>query len=114
MAADNSYFANHCRAITRRWFLRDCGVGLGTVALAQMFLVSGAQQFGRPSLGSWVVYGLGSESRDLPAFVAFSSGSKGPSSGNSCFGSGFLPSLYGGTLFRSGGEPVLYLANPPG
>jgi hypothetical protein len=83
-------------------------------APAQMFLVSGSQQFGRPSLGAWVVYGLGSEAAELPAFVAFSSGTKGPSSGNSCFGAGFLPTVYGGTLFRSGGEPVLYLSDPPG
>src|SRR5262249_53427041 len=83
-------------------------------APAQLFVVTGAQQFGRPSLGAWVTYGLGSESRDLPAFVVFSSGSKGPSSGNACWGSGFLPTVHGGTLFRTAGDPVLFLSSPPG
>jgi hypothetical protein len=75
---------------------------------------TGSQQFGRPSMGAWVTYGLGSESRDLPAFVVFSSGSKGPSGGNSCWGSGFLPTVYQGVQFRGTGDPVLYLSNPKG
>jgi hypothetical protein len=83
-------------------------------APAQIFLSTGAQQFGRPSLGAWVLYGLGSESRDLPGFVVFSTGSKGPSGGNSNWGSGFLPTVYQGTPFRTGGDPVLYLTNPRG
>jgi hypothetical protein len=83
-------------------------------APAQIMMNTGAQQFGRPSLGSWTVYGLGSESKDLPAFVVFSSGSKGPSGGNSNWGSGFLPTVYSGIQFRGGAEPVLYLANPRG
>jgi uncharacterized protein (DUF1501 family) len=83
-------------------------------APAQLFLVTGSQQFGRPSMGAWVTYGLGSESRNLPAFVVFSSGAKGPSSGNACWGSGFLPTVHGGTLFRSAGDPVLFLSSPPG
>lgn len=83
-------------------------------APAQIFMNTGAQQFGRPSFGSWVTYGLGSESRDLPGFVVFSSGKKGPSGGNSNFGSGFLPTVYNGVPFRTSGEPVLYLSNPRG
>jgi hypothetical protein len=83
-------------------------------APAQIFLSTGAQQFGRPSLGAWTLYGLGSESRDLPGFVVFSTGGKGPSGGNSNWGSGFLPTVYQGTPFRTGGEPVLYLSNPRG
>jgi hypothetical protein len=75
---------------------------------------TGSQQFGRPSIGSWVTYGLGSESQDLPAFVVFSSGKKGPSGGNSCWGSGFLPTVYQGVQFRGSGDPVLYLSNPRG
>jgi len=59
-----------------------------------------------------VTYGLGSESSDLPAYVVFSSGSKGTSGGASNWGSGFLPSLYQGVLFRSSGDPVLFLSNP--
>jgi hypothetical protein len=83
-------------------------------APAQILMNTGNQQFGRPSMGSWVTYGLGSESQDLPAFVVFSSGKKGPSGGNSNWGSGFLPTVYQGVQFRGGSEPVLFLANPRG
>ena len=83
-------------------------------APGQLMMNTGTLQFGRPSMGAWVTYGLGSESRDLPAFVVFSSGAKGPSGGNSCWGSGFLPTVYQGVQFRSSGDPVLYLSNPKG
>src|SRR5436305_8469808 len=83
-------------------------------APGQLLMNTGTMQFGRPSMGAWVLYGLGSETKDLPGFVVFSSGSKGPSGGDSCWGSGFLPSMYQGVQFRSGGDPVLYLSNPPG
>lgn len=83
-------------------------------APAQVMMSTGSQQFGRPSMGAWTLYGLGSESRDLPGFVVFSSGQKGPSGGNSNWGSGFLPSMYQGVQFRTSGDPVLYLSNPPG
>jgi uncharacterized protein (DUF1501 family) len=83
-------------------------------APGQIFMNTGTQQFGRPSMGAWVTYGLGSESSDLPAYVVFSSGSKGTSGGASNWGSGFLPSLYQGVLFRSSGDPVLFLSNPKG
>jgi hypothetical protein len=83
-------------------------------APGQILMNTGSQQFGRPSFGSWVTYGLGSESRDLPAFVVFSTGQKGPSGGNSNWGSGFLPTQYQGVSFRGAGDPVLYLSNPPG
>jgi hypothetical protein len=81
---------------------------------AQVMMNTGAQQFGRPSFGAWTIYGLGSESQDLPGFVVFSSGKKGPSGGSSNWSSGFLPTDYQGVQFRSGGDPVLYLSNPPG
>jgi uncharacterized protein (DUF1501 family) len=83
-------------------------------APGQILMNTGSQQFGRPSMGSWVTYGLGSESQDLPAFVVTSSGKKGPSGGNSCWGSGFLPTVYQGVQFRGSGDPVLYLSNPRG
>ena len=83
-------------------------------APGQLLMNTGSQQFGRPSFGAWTLYGLGSETRDLPAFVVFSSGKKGPSGGNSCWGSGFIPTVYQGVQFRSSGDPVLYLSNPPG
>jgi hypothetical protein len=83
-------------------------------APGQLLMNTGTQQFGRPSMGAWVTYGLGNESKDLPAFVVFSSGKKGPSGGNSCWGSGFLPTVYQGVQFRGSGDPVLYLSNPAG
>lgn len=83
-------------------------------APAQIFMHTGSQQFGRPSIGAWTLYGLGSESQDLPGFVVFSSGSKGPSGGASNWGSGFLPTVYNGVTFRSQGDPILYLSNPKG
>ncbi len=83
-------------------------------APGQLMMNTGAQNFGRPSMGAWVTYGLGSEAQDLPAFVVFSTGRKGPSGGNSCWGSGFLPTVYQGVQFRNVGDPVLYLSNPRG
>ena len=83
-------------------------------APGQIMMSTGSQQFGKPSLGAWTMYGLGNESDDLPGFVVFSTGSKGPSGGNSNWGSGYLPTVYQGVQFRTSGDPVLYLSNPPG
>ncbi len=83
-------------------------------APGQIMMSTGVQIFGRPSIGSWVCYGLGSESQDLPGFVVFSTGKKGPSGGNSNWGSGFLPTVFQGVQFRTSGDPVLYLSNPRG
>lgn len=83
-------------------------------APAQLLMSTGSQQFGRPSMGSWITYGLGSETRDLPAYVVFNSGRKGPSAGAGNWNSGFLPTVHSGVEFRSSGDPVLYLSNPPG
>lgn len=83
-------------------------------APAQIFMNTGSQIFGRPSFGAWTTYGLGCETDQLPAFVVLQSGSKGPSGGNSNWGSGFLPTVHAGTPFRSSGDPVMYLSNPPG
>ena len=83
-------------------------------APGQIFMNTGSQQFGRPSMGAWATYGLGSESQDLPAYVVFSTGTKGTSGGSSNWGCGFLPSVYQGVPFRNTGDPVLYLSNPPG
>jgi uncharacterized protein (DUF1501 family)/mono/diheme cytochrome c family protein len=82
-------------------------------APAQIFMQTGSMQFGRPSFGSWVTYGLGSEARDLPAFVVLSSAG-GTSGGSSLWGSGFLPTVFQGVAFRRGGDPILSLANPRG
>jgi hypothetical protein len=82
-------------------------------APAQIMMNTGSQQFGRPSFGSWTLYGLGSVAEDLPGFVVLTS-AKGTSGGASNYGSGFLPTMYGGIPFRSAGDPVLYLSNPRG
>jgi hypothetical protein len=82
-------------------------------APAQMFLHTGFGRGGRPSLGSWLAYGLGSESSDLPAYVVMLSGPAG-GAGTSLWSSGFLPSVYQATQFRSGGDAVLFLSNPQG
>ena len=79
----------------------------------QLLLFTGSMQFGRPTMGAWVVYGLGSESKNLPAFAVLASGA-GTSGGASNFSNGFLPSMYQGTLLRSTGDPILYLSNPDG
>jgi hypothetical protein len=83
-------------------------------APAQIFMNTGHQVIGRPSLGSWLSYGLGTESRDLPAFVVLLSGENSPDGGKSCWGSGFLPTVHQGVEFRSSGEPVLFVSNPEG
>ena len=82
-------------------------------APAQMFLHSGFGRGGRPSLGSWLTYGLGSQNRDLPSYVVLVNGPKG-GAGTSFWSSGFLPSVYQGIEFRSEGDPVLFLSNPEG
>ena len=83
-------------------------------APAQIFLNTGSAQIGRPSMGSWLTYGLGSENQNLPGFVVLLSGPSGPDGGTSLWGNGFLPGLYQGVQFRSQGDPVLYVSNPPG
>ena len=82
-------------------------------APAQLFLHTGFERFGRPSIGSWVSYGLGSENSDLPNYVVLITGSVA-GAGNSLWGSGFLPTLHQGVEFRSQGDPVLFLSNPKG
>lgn len=83
-------------------------------APAQLFMNTGFQIPGRPSMGSWLTYGLGTENKDLPGFVVLLSGIANPDGGKSCYGSGFLPSVYQGVEFRSQGEPVLFVQNPDG
>jgi hypothetical protein len=83
-------------------------------APAQMLLYTGSPQFGKPSMGSWITYGLGSENQDLPGFVVLVSGNKIPSAGKSVWGSGFLPGVFQGVQCRTKGEPVLFVNNPAG
>lgn len=81
-------------------------------APAKLFMNTGSTQFGRPSMGSWLTYGIGSESRDLPGFVVLQSGPRGPRGGAVNWGSGFLPTTHQGVPFRNGSEPILNLARP--
>jgi uncharacterized protein (DUF1501 family) len=82
-------------------------------APAQIFMNTGFSQPGRPSLGSWVTYGLGSEAKNLPAFVVMSTG-KGISGGAANWSSGFLPTVHSGVRFRNSGDPILNVSSPAG
>jgi hypothetical protein len=79
---------------------------------AQLLMHTGSARLGRPSIGSWATYGLGSENQNLPGFVVLTSGGRNPDAGKSVWGSGFLPSVYQGVQCRSEGEPVLFLKDP--
>jgi hypothetical protein len=83
-------------------------------APGQLLMHTGFAQFGKPSMGSWITYGLGSENQDLPGFVVLVSGDKTPDAGKSVWGSGFLPSIFQGVQCRTTGDPVLYVSDPPG
>lgn len=83
-------------------------------APAQLLMHTGSPRLGRPSMGAWVTYGLGSENNNLPGFVVLTSGGKNPDAGKSVWGSGFLPSVYQGVQCRSEGDPVLFVNDPPG
>jgi len=94
-------------------FLRTLHTDQFNHAPAQLYLLTGFERFGRPSLGSWVDYGIGSENSDLPGFVVLVTGQI-LGAGNSAWGSGFLPTIHQGVEFRSQGDPVLFLSNPGG
>ena len=79
----------------------------------QLLLSCGKAELGRPTIGSWLLYGLGNASENLPGYVVLTAG-RGASGGSSNWSSGFLPSTYQGVPFRDKGDPVLYLSNPPG
>jgi hypothetical protein len=83
-------------------------------APAKIFVNTGSTRFGRPSMGAWVTYGIGSESQDLPGFVVLQSGPRGPRAGALNWGSGFLPTAHQGVPFQSGGDPILNLTSPKG
>jgi hypothetical protein len=83
-------------------------------APAKLFMNTGSSQFGRPSMGAWVTYGIGSESKDLPGFVVLQSGPRGPRGGAVNWGSGFLPTIHQGVPFRSSGDPIVNLSSPAG
>ncbi|HUS39879.1 MAG TPA: DUF1501 domain-containing protein [Pirellulales bacterium] len=94
-------------------FIRSMTTDAVNHAPAQILMNTGSPIFGRPSFGSWTLYGLGSQSTNLPGYVVLSSGS-GTSGGASNWGCGFMPTAYAGVPFRSDGDPILYLSNPRG
>ncbi len=95
-------------------FLRAVHTDQFNHAPAQIMMHTGSPRLGRPSMGSWVTYGLGSENSDLPGYVVLTSGGNNPDGGKSLWGGGFLPSVYQGVQCRTKGDPVLFLGNPDG
>ncbi|MEW5980312.1 MAG: DUF1501 domain-containing protein [Acidobacteriota bacterium] len=95
-------------------FVLTCATNLFNHAPAKLFMNTGSGQFGRPSMGTWVTYGIGSESDNLPGFVVLMSGPRGPRGGAANWGTGFLPTTFQGVPLRNSGDPVLNLASPQG
>ncbi len=93
-------------------FLKTVATEVPNHAPAKIFMNTGSGQFGRPSMGAWVNYGIGSESQNLPGFVVLQSGPRGPRGGQPNWGSGFLPAAHQGVPFRSTGDPILNLSTP--
>jgi hypothetical protein len=94
--------------------IRSMATDVFNHAPAKIFMNTGSPQFGRPSMGAWVTYGIGSESQNLPGFVVLQSGPRGPRGGAPNWGSGFLPTTFQGVPFRAGAEPILDLSSPKG
>src|SRR5881227_3828951 len=94
-------------------FVMSCATNLFNHAPAKLFMNTGSGLFGRPSMGAWVTYGIGSASQNLPGFVVLQSGPRGPRGGAANWSSGFLPTTFQGVPFRTSGEPILNLTNPP-
>ncbi len=95
-------------------FVKSVATDVFNHAPAKLFANTGSAQFGRPSMGSWITYGIGSESTSLPGFVVLQSGPRGPRGGAVNWASGFLPSTYQGVPLRGRGEPILNLSTPVG
>lgn len=94
--------------------LKACHTDQFNHAPAQLLMHTGSANLGRPSMGSWITYGLGSENENLPGYVVLVSGGPNPSGGKSLWGSGFLPTIHQGVQCRSKGDPVLYVKDPAG
>ena len=105
---------NIARVVDDVAFVHSVVTNVFNHAPAKIFLNTGSPQFGRPSMGAWVTYGIGSESQDLPGFVVLQSGPRGPRGGVHNWGSGFLPTSFQGVPFRSGGDPIVNLSSPSG
>lgn len=108
----SNLFPHTAQIVDDATFVTTCAASLFNHAPAKLFMNTGSGQFGRPSMGSWVTYGLGSESSDLPGFVVLQSGPRGPRGGAVNWGSGFLPTSFQGVPLRGTGHPILNIANP--
>ena len=95
-------------------FVKSCAADLFNHAPAKLFMNTGSGQFGRPSMGSWITYGIGSEADNLPGFVVLQSGPRGPRGGAVNWASGFLPTAYQGVPLRGQGDPILNISSPRG
>jgi hypothetical protein len=102
----------HAKIVDELTFIHTCKTDLFNHAPAKLFMNTGSGQFGRPSMGAWFTYGLGSECDNLPGFVVLQSGPRGPRGGAIHWSSGMLPSTYQGVPLRNKGEPILNLTNP--
>lgn len=104
----------HRQIVDKVCWLRGMTTDVFNHGPAKLFMNTGFQAPGRPSFGSWVTYGLGSDADDLPGFVVLQSGPRGPRAGASLWSSGFLPTSFQGVPFRGKGDPILYLRSPEG
>ena len=107
-------FPHHRKIVDEVCWLQGMTTDVFNHGPAKLFMNSGFPAPGRPAMGDWVTYGLGSESRNLPGFVVLQSGPRGPRAGASLWASGFLPTSFQGVPFRSKGDPILYLNSPAG
>ena len=107
-------FPHHRKIVDEVTWLRGMTTDVFNHGPAKLFMNTGFQAPGRPSMGAWVTYGLGSEAESLPGFVVLQSGPRGPRAGNSLWSSGFLPTSFQGVPFRGKGDPILYLRSPKG
>lgn len=108
----SDYLPEFAKMVDEVSFLKAMHTNEFNHAPAQLFMHTGSPRLGKPSIGAWSMYGLGSENKDLPGYVVLTSGGGAISAGKSAWGSGFLPTVYQGVQCRSQGDPVLFLSNP--
>jgi hypothetical protein len=108
------YLPNLAAAADSLWFIKSMWTEQFNHAPAQLMLQTGSQLKGRPCVGAWAHYGLGSENADLPGFIVLTSGGKNPDAGKTVWGSGFLPTIHQGVQCQSHGDPILFAQNPEG
>jgi hypothetical protein len=108
----SDYLPHTAKIVDDISLVTTCKTDLFNHAPAKMYMNTGSGLFGRPSMGAWVTYGLGSECEDLPGFVVLQSGPRGPRGGSVLWGSGVLPTTYQGVPLRNKGDPIVNLSTP--